>query len=196
MWVEERYCGLTTWLISTVGSFPCSYFCPCDRRTVWLAGGKKVRGEIYSYVRTHIRLRNHRNGASSYIPVLGCLPAAMREKRKAHSFSFLTASVCIPSSAAKCGVFDRNPSCLCFFLGAGNWACCGVRACVSPSVGGAKSGDPKPKLILRSLLLLLLLLLLFLPTPQQYNAQGATVDDYLFLNPFPAGSMCHPNPTR
>ena len=29
----------------------------------------------------------------------------------------------------------------------------------------------------------------------QYNTQGATVDDYLFLNPFPKGSMCHPNPT-
>ncbi|CAM9661251.1 unnamed protein product [Ectocarpus fasciculatus] len=41
MWVEERYCGLTTWLITVVGSFPCSYFCPCDRRTVWVAGGKK-----------------------------------------------------------------------------------------------------------------------------------------------------------
>eukprot|EP00903_Cladosiphon_okamuranus_P021494 g19760.t1 len=67
-WIEERYCGLTTWLISTVGSFPCSYFCPCDRRTVWIAEGRK------------------------------------------------------------------------------------------------------------------------------YNTQGATVDDYLFLNPFPKGSMCHPNP--
>ena len=41
--MEERYCGLTTWLISTVGSFPCSYFCPCDRRTVWIAEGNKVK---------------------------------------------------------------------------------------------------------------------------------------------------------
>lgn len=42
VWVEERYCGLTTWLVTLIGNFPCAYFCPCDRRTVWLAGGKKV----------------------------------------------------------------------------------------------------------------------------------------------------------
>lgn len=41
-WVEERYCGLTTWLITVVGGFPCSFFCPCDRRTVWVAGDAKV----------------------------------------------------------------------------------------------------------------------------------------------------------
>lgn len=29
----------------------------------------------------------------------------------------------------------------------------------------------------------------------QYNEKGAVVDDYIFLNPFPPGSMCHPNPT-
>ncbi|CAN0424742.1 unnamed protein product [Ectocarpus sp. 12 AP-2014] len=41
MWVEERYCGLTTWLVTLVGGLPCSYFCPCDRRTVWVSGGVK-----------------------------------------------------------------------------------------------------------------------------------------------------------
>lgn len=42
VWVEDRYCGLTTWIVAVVGSFPCSYFCPCDRRTVWVSGGIKV----------------------------------------------------------------------------------------------------------------------------------------------------------
>lgn len=43
MWVEDRHCGLATWLIAIVGAFPCAYFCPCDRRTVWVSGGVKVR---------------------------------------------------------------------------------------------------------------------------------------------------------
>lgn len=42
---------------------------------------------------------------------------------------------------------------------------------------------------------MLLLFALFVHDFPQYNTQGATVDDYLFLNPFPKGSMCHPNPT-
>lgn len=29
----------------------------------------------------------------------------------------------------------------------------------------------------------------------QYNEKGAVTDDYLFRNPFPKGSMCHPKPT-
>lgn len=43
MYVEDRYCGLVTWIVATVGAFPCACFCPCDRRTVWLAGDLKVR---------------------------------------------------------------------------------------------------------------------------------------------------------
>lgn len=43
MWVEDRYCGLTTWIVAIVGGIPCSYFCPCDRRTVWVSGRTKVR---------------------------------------------------------------------------------------------------------------------------------------------------------
>lgn len=27
--------------------------------------------------------------------------------------------------------------------------------------------------------------------PSQYNEKGATVDDYLFLNPCPKGSICN-----
>lgn len=41
MYVEDRYCGLVTWIVATVGAFPCACFCPCDRRTVWLAGDLK-----------------------------------------------------------------------------------------------------------------------------------------------------------
>eukprot|EP00904_Undaria_pinnatifida_P005223 jgi/Undpi1/1830/HiC_scaffold_12.g05217.m1 len=41
MWVEDRYCGLTTWIVAIVGGLPCSYFCPCDRRTVWVSGNVK-----------------------------------------------------------------------------------------------------------------------------------------------------------
>lgn len=42
MWVEERYCGLTTWMIAVFLRFPCTYVCPSDRRTVWISGGVKV----------------------------------------------------------------------------------------------------------------------------------------------------------
>lgn len=42
MYVEDRYCGLISWIVATVGGFPCACFCPCDRRTVWIAGDVKV----------------------------------------------------------------------------------------------------------------------------------------------------------
>ncbi|CAN0405895.1 unnamed protein product, partial [Ascophyllum nodosum] len=40
-WVEERYCGLITWLVAVSTGLVCSYCCPCDRRTVWISDGVK-----------------------------------------------------------------------------------------------------------------------------------------------------------
>lgn len=47
-WIQEKYCGLITWLVG-IFIFPCVCCCPCDDRLVrkwyrcWRSGGPEVR---------------------------------------------------------------------------------------------------------------------------------------------------------
>eukprot|EP00752_Nemacystus_decipiens_P006182 g5579.t1 len=39
-WVQEKYCGLITWLVG-IFIFPCVCCCPCDDRVVYLVNGTR-----------------------------------------------------------------------------------------------------------------------------------------------------------